>query len=240
MPISDSGLAWNLKTCTSPSPRCCWSRISPWGPLWCCLVCLWSVFPTTIWVPWSSGFFCFAHCRILSAYNCTWSITSPQHIFIERLRKENAGKSISSRFCRLTVTVENTLVPSRSSQCFPPRDSRERSQDRNPEEGGVLLMQRGHLQSFWPRELLEPLLVICEFHKNVFQAAEKHLRTLIKPSAMGNGTFMHTDFRFSPFLFFLSTAGKEASPKWGFQLSSLTRNFSFSVPFFWLMNMVYE
>ena len=72
------------------------------------------------------------------------------------------------------------------------------------------------------------------FIKNAFQAAEKHLKILIKPSAMGNGTFMHTDFGFSSF--FLSTAGKEARTKRGFQLSSLTRNLSFSGLFFFLFS----
>ena len=79
------------------------------------------------------------------------------------------------------------------------------------------------------------------FIKNAFQAAEKHLKILIKPSAMGNGTFMHTDFGFSSF--FLSTAGKEARTKRGFQLSSLTRNLSFSGLFFFffpLMKVAYE
>ena len=130
-------------------------------------------------------------------------------------------------------TFGNPPTASWSSQPFPPRDWRQRNQDRDPEEGGVLLNHWCHLQSFWPRELLEPLPVIYEFHKkkNAFQAAEKHLKILIKPSAMGNGTFMHTDFGFSS-LFFLSTAGKEARTKRGFQLSSLTRNLSFSGLFF--------
>lgn len=71
-----------------------------------------------------------------------------------------------------------------------------------------------YLQSFWPQELLElePLLVIHEFHKNAFQGTEKHLKTLIKPSAMGNGTFMHMDWIFSFFLHFWALLARKQIP----------------------------
>lgn len=95
-------------------------------------------------------------------------------------------------------------------------------------------MEPPNLHSFQPQELLEPLLVICGFHKNAFQGAEKHLRTLIKPSTMGNGTFMFRDFGFLFSFLFLSIVGKEARTKQGFQLSSLTRNLFFQYFFFFL------
>lgn len=73
-------------------------------------------------------------------------------------------------------------------------------------------MELCYLQSFWPQELLElePLLVLYEFHKNAFQGAGKHLKTLIKPSAMGNVTFMHMDWIFlSLFSFWALLARKQ-------------------------------
>lgn len=51
---------------------------------------------------------------------------------------------------------------------------------------------------------------------------------------MGNGTFMYRDFGFSFSFSFLSTFGKDASTKQGFQLSSLTRNLFFQFLFLFL------
>ena len=100
-----------LENVHCPSPRGCWPRSSPREPPGCCLVCLWSVFPTRIRAPWFSGFVCFAHCCILSASTWTWHVASPQHLFTERIREEHTGKSISSGFCHLAAHLETPLLP---------------------------------------------------------------------------------------------------------------------------------
>lgn len=142
----------------------------PREPPGCCLVCLWSVFPTRIQAPWFSGFVCFAHCCILSASTWTWHVTSPQHIFTKRIREEHTGKSISSGFCHLHVwktphcLLEQSVLPATRLEAKKPGQRSWRGRW-DPEGRGEILIHWCHLQSFWPRELLEPLLVIYEFHK---------------------------------------------------------------------------